>query len=131
MPAVAEVTETEIVHDAPAARVPPESVTDVAAGAAATVPAPHVVAAFGVGATWTFVGKVSVSDIPASATASEDALTTCIVSVEVPFVAIATGANVFAIPTPELLPTLSDACAGAAFVEPCASESEDAGIVFT
>ncbi len=125
------MTESEIVHDAPAASVPPESVTAVAPAAAATVPAPHVVVTFGVGATRTFAGNVSVSDMPDSATASDAAFTIRIVSVEEPPVGIATGANVFAIATPELLPTLSVACAGAAFVEPCAFESDDAGIVFT
>ncbi len=74
MPGVPDVTESEIVHDAPAASVPPVSATDVAPGAAVTVPPPHVVAAFGAGAARTFVGNVSVSDMLESATASDDAL---------------------------------------------------------
>jgi len=116
-PSVTLVTSTVIVQVAPAPRFAGERNAG-AAGAAVTVPAPHVVDAFGVAAIVTPAGSESASATPVSATDPRQirngdpqrrraALT------------IDAGVNVLLSVTPGALITVSVAGAGLGFVAPC------------
>ena len=91
MPLVLLVTLTTIVHVAFAAMLPFASATLDAPAVAVTVPAPHVVDAFGVGAIVMPAGNVSESGADPFAVVA-----TVIVNVEVPPGAIVIGENAFA-----------------------------------
>ena len=66
-PAVVPCTSTLTVHDAVAAKVPPERLAEPAPATGLNVP-PHVLLPLGVGATTSPAGKVSVNPIPVSIT---------------------------------------------------------------
>lgn len=119
------VTETVIEHVAPAATVPPLSAT--VPPLAETDPAPHVVDAFGVAATVTPPGNVSVSDIPLNATAPIAVLGMVMVNVDVPPDGIDVGANAFVMATGAVM--VRFAVAGVAFDTPCVSFKAAMGIV--
>src|SRR5258708_2799986 len=94
-PTTFEVTSTVMTHEACAAFiVAPVTVTVPLPAAAVTTPVPdgHVVVIFGVAATSTLAGSVSVKLIPASA-GLPALLVSVEVSVEVPPTSIALGAN--------------------------------------
>jgi len=96
MPLVLLVTLTTIVHVAFAAMLPFASATLDAPAVAVTVPAPHVVDAFGVGAIVMPAGNVSESVMPESGADPFAVFATVIVNVEVPPGAIVIGENAFA-----------------------------------
>lgn len=123
------VTLTVIVQVTFAASVPVASVTLVPPATAVTVPAGHVVAAFGVAAIVKPEGKVSVSDIPDSATAPAAAFAIVIVKSDELPAAIVAGANAFVSPMLPR-PIVRFAVAGAVFVTPCVVVRALALIVF-
>jgi hypothetical protein len=131
VPVTLAVTVATIVHVAFAAMLAPEREIVEPPAAADTEPPVHVVEAFGVAASVTFVGSGSVSASDESVAAFADVLATVIVRIDVAPGAMMLGAKAFVTVTPDAFPTLSVACAGAAFVDPCASPSELGGIVFT
>lgn len=110
-----------------AARLPPPSETLVAPGAAETAPPPQVVEAFGVEATTSPFGSVSVNAMLVSATAPAAVLGMVIVSVDVPPVVNVAGENDFEITDGVLI--VRSAVVGALFVTFCVSVSALAGIV--
>lgn len=91
VPGVEAVTDTVMVQFKPAARPPPVSATLDPPLVAVAVPEPQVVAAFGVAATTTPVGNVSVNARPESAVAPVAVFLTVTVKVEVPFGAMLVG----------------------------------------
>ncbi len=94
-PTTLEVTSTVTTHEACVAFiVAPVTVTVPLAAAAVTTPAPegHVLVTFGVAATTTFAGSVSVKLMPVCA-GLPAALVMVKVSVDVPFTLIVVGAN--------------------------------------
>ena len=109
-----------------AARLPPLSDTLVAPGVAVTVP-PHVVDAFGVDATVTPAGKLSVSAMPVSATAPTAVFGMVIVSVDVLPVVNVAGENDLVMLDGAV--TVRSAVVGAVLVTFCVSVSALAGIV--
>lgn len=127
-PTVDDVTLTVIVHVAPAASAPPESVT-LLVPLVVAVP-PHVVAGFGAAASTTPAGSVSLNPTLVSAMALVPVFATAIVKVEIPVGTISTGANTLLTETGAGLVTFSGAVAGAGFVTFCALETAPAGIVF-
>src|ERR1700677_4563769 len=129
VPGTVPVTLTVIVHVPLIAIAPPARVTVEPPAVAVAVP-PQVVAAFGVAATVTFAGSVSVTPTAVSGTVVVAVFSNVIVRTEVPPGAITIGENAFVIPTPETLPTLSSAVAGAALVAPWFVVIAPAGIVF-
>jgi hypothetical protein len=131
VPVTLAVTVATIVHDAFAPRLAPESEIVAPPAASETEPPVHVVDAFGVAASVTFVGSGSVSESEVNAAAFAEMLLTVIVRIDVAPGAMMLGEKAFTTVTPDAFPTLSVACAGAEFVDPWASPSELGGIVLT
>jgi len=117
VPGNVPVTLTVIVQVAFIAIEPPVRVTVVPPAVAAAVP-PQVVAAFGVAAIFTLAGNVSVREMALSGTVVVAVFSNVIVRTDVPPGAITLGENAFVMPTPETLPTLRSAVAGAALLAP-------------
>src|SRR5215831_14003911 len=91
-PAVVPCTFTETAHEALAARVPPDRLTELAPPVAVAVP-PQVLFRFGVDATTSPAGRLSVKANPLSVTLLFGLLM-LMVSKVVPFSGIFVGANV-------------------------------------
>jgi hypothetical protein len=98
---------------------------------AVAVPPVHVVAAFGVAAIVTFVGKVSITPMFVSGTAVVALLRIVMVKSDVAPGAMTVCKNDFEMPTPDVLPMFNVACAGAALLAPCSEVNAPAEIVFT
>lgn len=127
-PTVVPVTRTPSVQVALGARVPPVSATLAPPAVAATEPAGHDVAAFGVGAIVSPVGNPSVSDMPESATAPGAVFEIVIVNAEVAPATNAAGANALSIVSAPGV-TVRAAVAALALEAPCVVESALARIV--
>jgi hypothetical protein len=129
LPGVELVTLTVIVQLAPAATLPPVKATLGPPAVAEAVPLPHVVAAFGVLATVTLAGSVSVKATPLSATAFAAVLATVTVRTDVPPTVIGVGLNALLKVTSGAL-TVKVAVAAAVLVPPCVLVTAPAGTVF-
>jgi hypothetical protein len=116
------------VQVALAASDPPDSTTFEPPAVALAEP-PHVVTAFGVPATSTLVGSMSVSATPDKATELAAALASVIVSIEVPPNTIDAGENALVIVTGGA--TVSVAVADALLVTPWVVVTLDAATVLT
>jgi hypothetical protein len=127
--AAVPVTFTLIVQVPLAASVPPVSAILEPPPVAVAVPAGHVVEAFGVAATVTPVGNVSVRATLESATAPGTVFGIVIVSVDVPPAKILLGANAL-LSVMCARPIVRFAVAGAEFVTPSLVLSALAAIVF-
>ncbi len=124
------MTVTPIVQVAPLATLPPLRLTVVPPAVAPTVPAPHVVVAFGVAAIVTPVGSASESARPVNATLLAAVFATVSVNVDVPPGAIDAATNALVSVTFGAV-TVSVAVATAVFDAPCVLVTPPTGIVLT